>query len=329
MPSDKPVFRLKVFPADHGDCLWIEHGTNNDLHHVLIDAGTDRTGKRLLKYIVDQHHGKVHFDLFVVTHIDADHIGGALPLLANAGVTFGDIWFNGYVHLKPDAVDAFGGVQGEKLTTLLLKRKNQAWNGAFQNKAVRLTHDGKNQKAQLKTGASLVVVSADEGQLVRVEKNWKEDCRKAGLDPKHRRPRENVPPGFERMGIPDVDALAESTFTEDTAPPNGSSIGLVFEFEKKCLVLLGDAYPSVVLKGLRALQPTGRFKADVVKLAHHGSRVNTSRELVERIDGESWDSSTSGAHFRHPDTVAVARLIVSATQPRLYFNYPTNVNASL
>jgi glyoxylase-like metal-dependent hydrolase (beta-lactamase superfamily II) len=37
----------------------------------------------------------------VVSHIDADHIGGVIELLEDTalGVSFGDIWFNGYRHL--------------------------------------------------------------------------------------------------------------------------------------------------------------------------------------------------------------------------------------
>jgi beta-lactamase superfamily II metal-dependent hydrolase len=327
MSTDKRLFRLHVFPADHGDCLWIEHGTEKNKHHVLVDAGTDRTGKRLIKHIKEEHAGKVHFDLFVITHIDADHIGGALPLLGAADVrlSFGDVWFNGYVHLKPDAVDAMGGVQGEKLTTLLL-RKKLSWNGAFKNKAVRLTPAGKTQQTKLKTGASVTVISSNQDQLVRLEKSWKEDCRKAGLDPKRRKPAQTAPEGFERMGIPDVTTLAESKFIEDTAAPNGSSIGLVFEFDGRRIVLLGDAYPSVVLSGIDAVQPKGRFKADVVKVAHHGSQGNTSKELIQRFEAESWVFSTSGAIFKHPDDEAVARTIKFASEPRLYFNYRSEHN---
>jgi beta-lactamase superfamily II metal-dependent hydrolase len=318
---------MHVFPADHGDCLWVEHGTEENIRNVLVDAGTDRGGKRLIKYIKNKHGGKVHFDMFAVTHIDADHVAGALPLLQAKGidVTFGDVWFNGYVHLKPDTFDPMGGVQGEKLTTLLL-RKKLSWNGAFTGKAIRLTSAGKPQQARLKTGASITVLSSDEERLMRLEKNWKEECREAGLDPKRRRPRQIAPKGFERMGVVDVDALAESEFEEDISPSNGSSIGIVFEFEKKRIVLLGDACPSVVLNGLGALQSEGKFKADVVKLAHHGSAGNTNKELIQRVEAKSWVFSTSGAIFNHPDDEAVARIIKYASEPRLFFNYRTDNN---
>ena len=40
------------------------------------------------------------FELLIVSHIDNDHIDGALELLADRtlGVTFDDVWFNGYHH---------------------------------------------------------------------------------------------------------------------------------------------------------------------------------------------------------------------------------------
>jgi beta-lactamase superfamily II metal-dependent hydrolase len=329
MPRDRRVLRLHVFPADHGDCLWVEHGNERDLHHVLIDGGTDGAGKRLIKHIREQHAGKVHFDLMVVTHIDADHIAGVLRLLSARDIdaSFGDVWFNGYVHLKPDAVDQMGGVQGEILTTLLLNKKRKlSWNGLFRNGAVRLTAAGKAPVKKLTTGARVTVISSDQQRLLRLEKTWKQDCWKAGLDPRRRKPIPRTVQGFERMGIPDVDALAETPFEEDTAAPNGSSIGLVFEFEGKRLVLLGDAFPSVVLSGLRGLNLPGVLDADIVKLAHHGSSGNTSKELVQKIHAESWVFSTSGAIFKHPDDEAVARTIKYATEPRLYFNYKTAYN---
>ena len=55
----------------------------------------------------------------VITHIDFDHIGGVLSLLQDKdlGVTFHDIWFNGWRHLPGSGFEEFGPVQGEKLTT--------------------------------------------------------------------------------------------------------------------------------------------------------------------------------------------------------------------
>ena len=64
---------------------------------ILIDGGSPATYPRLKKRIKALSPADRHFDLFVVTHIDSDHIGGAVKLMDNAlaGLSFGDVWLNG------------------------------------------------------------------------------------------------------------------------------------------------------------------------------------------------------------------------------------------
>ena len=110
------MFRVEMLAADHGDCLWIEYGDPQKPHLVLIDGGTPATWKRLEQRILreKQKRGQdmLHFEAFIVTHVDADHIGGAVKLLEQVGpldLTFGDVWFNGYQHL----LEVAGGKMGE------------------------------------------------------------------------------------------------------------------------------------------------------------------------------------------------------------------------
>jgi hypothetical protein len=267
--------------------------------------------------------------LLVVTHVDADHIAGVLRLLEtpNVQVTFSDIWFNGYVHLKPETMDAFGGVQGERLTTILRDPERRLpWNRLLERKAVRLNVDGTPKEAPLPDGAIMRVIAADEAQLVRLEPQWRKVCLEAGLVPSVASPPQ-LPVGFEAFGPIDVPELAESKFREDDALANGSSIGLVFEFAGKRIALLGDAFPSVLMKGVDHLSPGARFRADVVKVAHHGSRNNTSAELVQRFDAEHWVFSTSGAIFKHPNREAVARTVYFSKGAHLWFNYRSDQTA--
>ena len=35
----KTFFRIRMLPALHGDCLWIEYGTGKRTRRVLIDGG--------------------------------------------------------------------------------------------------------------------------------------------------------------------------------------------------------------------------------------------------------------------------------------------------
>lgn len=120
------MFRVEMLPAAHGDCLWIEYGDPDDPRRVLIDAGPPFTST--YQVLVDRIRAlpPAHrvFELFVVTHIDADHIGGAIRLLRDAavlGAEFRRIWFNGYdqLHAHPVVRGFLGAAQGEYLSLLV------------------------------------------------------------------------------------------------------------------------------------------------------------------------------------------------------------------
>lgn len=61
---------------------------------------------------------------------------------------------------------------------------------------------------------------------------------------------------------------------------------------------------------------------DLLKVPHHGSQNNVTRELLETIDCNNFLISTDGSRFNHPDEVAIARIILSRTDTvHLHFNY--------
>ena len=137
------MFELSMLPARQGDALWIRWGEAGDLHHMIIDMGTEEIGGQVRQRLEALPETKRHIDLLVVTHVDSDHIGGVLTCLAEAGplpgLTIDDVWFNGFQHLnggsipQPEAasvseVEAMGPAQGERLSSWLRK---QHWNKAF------------------------------------------------------------------------------------------------------------------------------------------------------------------------------------------------------
>lgn len=129
----------------------------------------------------------------------------------------------------------------------------------------------------------------------------------------------------EDLGLP-IEVLAQRDFQEDDSVANHSSIALLFEYAGRRLLLAGDAYPSVLVKGLKAMgySPRCPLQVDAFKLAHHGSRANTSGELLDLVDCSRYLISTSGARFGHPDKECLARVIwANRSDPdtTLYFNY--------
>src|SRR5215468_7899909 len=100
------MFKVEMLPSAHGDGLLLEYGAPAAPRRVLIDGGTEPAYKSLKARIERLRPGDRHFELLVITHIDADHIGGIVKMLemSELGTKFDEVWFNGYPHL--DAADA-------------------------------------------------------------------------------------------------------------------------------------------------------------------------------------------------------------------------------
>lgn len=330
------IFRINVFPAQRGDALWIEYGSETAPHHVLIDGGITATGRDHIRKRVEQVGSPLHFELLVVTHIDLDHIQGILQLLEDLpnGITFGDIWFNGWDQMKAIGLEPMGVKEGIRLSEILRHKHQATWNKAAGGKAIALEADGSVVTYSISGGMKLTVLGPAHEQLVKLRERWNdvieefgaaEEAEDTGIEP----PDVGLEgSGLEPMGAIDVPALAESKFEEDVTIPNGSSIGLMLEYEGKRALMLGDAYPSVITKSLRTLTPNGRFEADLVKLAHHGSRNNTDRALASILSAPTWIFSSNGAsNTKHPHKESVARVLHDGKGAKaLVFNYRTSFN---
>ena len=118
----KTAITLEVLPAGFGDCLLVSCTFGKQVWRMLVDTGPDEAYPQLKARlsqlpVVD---GKRHINLFVVSHIDHDHIGGAGQLLSDRslGLSFGDIWFN-----APPRPAVRGVAEGQSLAGLLVQQR--------------------------------------------------------------------------------------------------------------------------------------------------------------------------------------------------------------
>jgi hypothetical protein len=318
-----------MLPANHGDCLWLEYGSARKPHRVLIDGGPEYAFPEIESRLPD---GKCHFELLVITHVDSDHIGGVLKLLTHLpdGVTFGDVWFNGWDHL-PTEPDELGPAQGEMISAVI-KRRGLPWNEAFDRKAVVVPKSGRLPRKKLPGGLALTLLSPTVEDLRRLVPKWEEEVKKAGIERGSQRDamrllaeREQLPDDLlGEEGPPDPARDSTQAFVSDRSEANGSSIVLLAEHNGKRALLCGDAYPSLVLRGLSRIADGGRLDVDAVKLSHHGSKKNTNTEELESLTCGKYLVSTNGRMYKHPDNAAISRAVVyGGDSPTLYFNYRT------
>lgn len=71
---------VKIFalPANEGDFIWVAYGENEVYSHILIDGGTDECGEEFASIISIIDERKEKIEALVLTHVDYDHIQGAL-----------------------------------------------------------------------------------------------------------------------------------------------------------------------------------------------------------------------------------------------------------
>jgi len=317
---------LDALPAGHGDCLWIEYGDARAPNRILIDCGTPGSSKELLRRIDALPPHDRAFELFVMTHIDADHIGGALPLLGRVKhqLRFSDLWFNGWKHISGQ----LGARQGEMFSTLIQELR-LPWNLWRDGRAIVV--DGPDPPEHtLVGGMELTLLSPTPANLKKLAPVWKRELQRQGLEPGARvdvsRFLKGTPSTLaDAAALQDIDALADAKFTGDDGAPNGSSIALLAEFGGKSMLLTGDAHAPVLAESIQALlrqRGQTRLKLDLFKVSHHGSQNNLSKELLELVDCENYLVSTNGDHFYHPDRQAIARILkYGGDRKTIYFNY--------
>ena len=331
------MFTIELLPAQQGDAIWIEYGDAAAPSRILIDGGTPATADIIRARIEGLDPAQRRFDLLVVTHIDTDHIGGILKLLANrpAGLAFEDVWFNAWRHLQDKPSSQLGPVDGEILSCAL-DRLKWPWNRAFDGAAVLAADDERISSATLAGGMRLTIVSPTWTQLVKLRSEWASVVRDAGLDPGNPGRAAKLLQQATKKGVQgsilgdaplDVGSLAGRGFVADGSTANGSTIAFLAEFEGKSCLLTGDAFPGVMVGALEHVlraRGKGSLNVDAVKVPHHGSRYNVSDDFLSMVRSSRYLVPTSGAVFGHPDEEAMARIIFAnrLTGSRLFFNYP-------
>lgn len=112
--NDRVKCNIKMLQAFEGDCIFLQFIYEDNMFNMLIDSGPIACWNASLKCFLDElieENRKI--DLMVLTHIDSDHIGGALKLFKEDKYysLIKNIWFNGLDQivnvskLKPDVKD--------------------------------------------------------------------------------------------------------------------------------------------------------------------------------------------------------------------------------
>lgn len=316
-----PFLRLHVFAAGHGDCSVIEYGAGDESNLLVIDGGVASTQKHLVAFLRDRPASRL--ELLVVTHIDSDHIAGAIALLKEEDIAsrFEDIWFNGSSPpTKSRKLEEFGFKQGDTLSERL---RTLPHNNALEGRDICTDEDAVTRR-KMTGGASLTLLSPSANVLQRLRENWtaSTNALKRGKDDERDKQQRTTSRlevlGSEKM---DLEELAASHFTEDTSVSNASSIAFVFEFQGRRIAMTGDSWPSHLVKAVGRLENGTPQPVDIFKVPHHGSAKNSTFELFKAFPASTYVISTDAKHHGHPSDSTLARIALTSPGCSLVFNY--------
>lgn len=324
---------VKVMPANHGDSILVSFTKEKVVRNVLIDGGPSvayKGTKSALPSAINELKNKGEFiDLLIITHIDDDHIAGILSMFGDPtfdATIVKKVWFNSGSNISNMLKTENDGKRGIPLLISGMTLTSVGQGTTLENKLKSLNLD---EGEVVRVGnefdlhnAKLTILSPDDAGLKKLNDNWQVE--KAGVT--------LLAAGHDDFCEP-IKELATKKFEEDLSIPNGSSIAFLFQVNGKNLLMLGDAHPSVVEASLRSLgySETNKLKVDAVKIAHHGSRKNTSGSLVGLIDCANFILSTDGSKHGLPDKESLARIIHGnkTNKTNLFFNYNNKITSSI
>lgn len=364
---EKWLIEIKIFKAENGDAFLLKFDNEQN---ILIDMGTPNTYKDEIKEeLIKLNKLNQKIDLLVISHIDNDHIGGAIQFIKDNEqyniIKVNEVWHNSYRHLnftkkkiekinpkykvileniksqytpnlKKEEIRDITFEQGSSLASLL-HRYNYSWNKSFENKAIF----GENPVSKQIKDIKIILLSPNQTKLNKLSSQWLSDL-------------EDKLYGFE---LSDEDLFNDAfefymsnEFSQeillndcsnsedinleklakykgkDNSATNGSSLAFIIEYKEKKLLFLGDAHEDIILKKLNILKKDGyELKFDLLKVSHHGSRNNISKELLNLVNVDKFIFSTNGKCHNHPDLECLSKIILSnpSKYKELIFNYKT------
>jgi hypothetical protein len=105
----------------------------------------------------------------------------------------------------------------------------------------------------------------------------------------------------------------------DQSTPNLSSIVLLIRARGKTLLMTGDGRGDQIVDGLRErgfLGPNGGLHVDLLKLPHHGSARNASKEFFQTVTADRYVISANG-RYGNPDLDCLLWIVDAAAGRRI------------
>lgn len=330
---------IQFYKAECGDAAKIRFlGNDQKFHNIFIDSGHQRTFRPiLLEEILNLKEMGEYIDLWILSHIHDDHIGGVLKYL--------DLIKSGELE---DIVTQWYYNVPRFITVNAHKPNNKISNASSINQADIIYEYLKTNKklpekditADLQTrnlfGLILTLLTPSSTKLNKLRNKYP-------IDSSNELERHELDSVSDAKAIKDNDYLIRllefeiEDFVEDKSVENGSSISLITEFKNRKILWLADSHPNDVIKSLEKLgySKENQFECDWVKVSHHGSSGNNSSELYSFIKCTNYLFSVNGENkYNLPEKKCLARILRNKNRSKgsvynFYFTYDNELLRSI
>ncbi len=310
--------KIKVLKAKHGDCIllkWYDKKGND--RYFIIDSGVSSTYIKLKRELGDINQ----LDCFLLTHIDDDHIAGFLKLLTHYD-EFETKILNYFIN-TPDLIEISESNPKKSITQAnsvidLLKEKKQY----KQCKSLYFENYKKVINKSNFDDLNVKILSPNLCDLERLHIEFNKEMEQSEIKVKKSAGISTNPLDLEILAL-EKDVIRTNIF-------NDCSIVILLHDKENSILLLADSNPRIVLKNLLELDynQSNKLYIDYVKLSHHGSKHNISKELIDIIECNNFIISTNGGlgNSKHPDRETIAKIVCKPGRDQskkmtFWFNY--------
>ncbi|MEZ9524678.1 ComEC/Rec2 family competence protein [Enterovibrio norvegicus] len=255
--------------------------------NILIDGGMPNTFGQIKSYIEEQP-----LDAVFVTHVDYDHLGGIFNLITDKDF---EVNTCGFYMNHPEFPSEYQGEKvgfkhGHTLKDLLEKR-----GGTFKS----ITAEQKLKFGEI----DVLVLSPEKETIKNLYLNWNK----------------NITYENGRLKY-------KSKQTQSGDIINSSSSILLISCHNSKILMLGDSHAETAYKCISNLgfNAENKLSLSLLKLSHHGSKHNTSIDLLNIIDCNNFYISTNGGRYNHPDVETIQALENRANKLNTTFNVYLN-----
>lgn len=282
------MIEVEVQKAYQGDCIWVRCIAKKNVN-IVIDAGPSTFAAGFKKLIDKITENKERIDLLVFSHIDDDHIRGCIRYLQDEGEKIIDkVWINGVGTRVYSNMQEHSANNVSDLVSLIKEKGIPIEYPVFEGKEY----------------------SFGEGVVRVAGPTEKEVLAVAGKIEESNNLQEHASNSF----LGNIDEAADE-YKSDTSETNRASIIIVVEFENKKLLFSGDSTSENILKAINKYYACSEF--EIVKLPHHGSPRNISREFIKQIKSGRFIISTN----KRVDKVTLRRFLEEKEKTEFLLNY--------